>query len=62
MSFTNCEKPPVDVKVASDKLAEPEPYIIFDRAQKRLITFVVTIVASCTLLSGYGYWYRGLRL
>lgn len=61
MSSTDCEKPPV---VASEKLAEsePEPYIIFDRAQKRLITFVVTIVASCKLPSVYSYWDRCLRI
>ena len=63
ISSTDCEKPPVDVTFASDKLAEPEPYIILDRTQKRLITFVVTIVASCKLLTSRIWnWYRYLRI
>lgn len=52
MSSTDYEKTPVDVteKLAETE-AETEPYIVFDCAQKRLITFVATIVASCKLPS-----------
>lgn len=46
----------MDVVVAPEKPVEP--YSVFDRRQKRLITLVVTTVATCKLPISTAWWYR----